>query len=130
MLNNNEMRNKFMSQDLINDIKKAIEISNSWAENGWAMTFGPRKYSVNSLKEAEALSHENVFKIEAVAYWIRVKQAGEEASSYGQKAIEALESNNMKAADDAIYYACFLEKFYDKHTQTWKPVYNKIKVAA
>lgn len=119
-----------MSQDLIQEIKQAIETSNKWAETGWEMKFGPRNESVNSLKDAEALPHGHAFKMEAIAYWIRVKQAGEECSEYGKKAIEALEKNNVKAADDALYYAHFVEKFYEKQTQTWTPIYNKVKVAA
>lgn len=119
-----------MSQELIQEIEKAVESSKHWGEKGWELKFGPRQYPVNNLAEAEALKHGHAFKDEAVAYWKRAQQCGEECAEYGERAIEALKKGDMRAADDALYYAMFMEKFYEKQTRTWKPLYDKIKVAA
>lgn len=64
---------------------------------------------------------------EAVNYWTHVDQTGREAAEYGKKAIAALKRNDLKTAEDAIYFSKYLEKTFAEYTRTWKPVYETIK---
>ncbi len=116
-----------MSQEVLQLVKDATNKSLKWAEDGWKMTFGPRQTPVCSLKEANALPDTFSFKIEAITFWDRVKQAGEEAASWGEKAIDALQKGDTKGASDCVYYAYYTEKFYANYLNMWKDVNSKLK---
>jgi len=115
-----------MSQDIQKQIESAIDQSGKWAETGWKTTFGMRQTEVNSLKDAMALPDSFSFKLEAVAYWDKVKSTGEEAADWGKKALDALKTSDEKGLADAVYFAHYIEKFYEQHSNTWKPVLNAV----
>ncbi|GMT49272.1 MAG: hypothetical protein IEMM0008_0811 [bacterium] len=115
-----------MSQDMKSKVKKAIDRSMKWAETGWETSFGPRKTPANSLKQAKELPDGFSFKLEAVSHWEMIQEAGEDCAKHGKKALEALEKGNMKEAIDSVYCAQYLEKFYEKQSKTWKPVYEEM----
>ncbi len=115
-----------MSQDIKTKVKEAIDRSMKWAETGWETSFGPRKTPVNTLKDAQELPDTFTFKLEAVGHWERIKEAGEECAECGKKALKALEKGDMKGTIDSVYCAQYLEKFYEKQSKTWKPVYEEM----
>ncbi|MBF0278726.1 MAG: hypothetical protein HQM13_13080 [SAR324 cluster bacterium] len=116
-----------MDQELIQQVKEAIDRSVNWAETGWHITFGPRRTEVLSLPEAEKMPRTFVYREEAVNYWKQVQLTGEDAAASGKKALLALENNNLKAAEDALYFCQYLEKPFTKEAQTWLPVHQAIK---
>ncbi len=116
-----------MSEDLFGQIMEAIDSSKGWAEKGWKVTFGERGVEVSSLLQAQNLPQNVVCREEAVNYWAHVDQTGKEAAEYGKKAITALKRNDLKAAEDAIYFSKYIEKAFAEYTRTWKPVYEAVK---
>ena len=116
-----------MHEDLIGRIMEAIGKSKEWAEKGWKVTFGRREVEVSSLHQAQSLPQNFVHREEAVNYWTNVDQTGKEAADYGKKAIAALERNDLKAVEDAIYFSKYLEKTFAAHTRTWEPVHEAVK---
>tara|TARA_B100002003_G_C14049609_1_gene505560 strand:+ start:588 stop:953 length:366 start_codon:yes stop_codon:yes gene_type:complete len=116
-----------MHEDLIGQIMEAIDRSKEWAEKGWKVTFGRREVEVSSLHQAQSLPQNVVCREEAVNYWTNVEQTGREAAKYGKKAIAALKRNDLRAAEDAIYFAKYLEKAFADYTRTWKPVHEAVK---
>ena len=116
-----------MHEDLIGRIMEAIDRSKEWAEKGWKVTFGRREVEVSSLHQAQRLPQNFVCRKEAVNYWTNVNQTGREAAGYGKKAIAALKRNDIKAAEDAIYFSKYLEKSFADNTRTWKPVHEAVK---
>ena len=115
-----------MSSEFSKKVNEAINKSLQWSENGWKITFGRNEVPVNSLKDAESLPNQFVYKLEAVYYWKRVKEAGQEAAQYGEKARNALENGDKDKAVDALYAARFIETPYKKYSNTWEPVYKAI----
>lgn len=116
-----------MHEDLIGRIMEAIDQSKEWAEKGWKVTFGRREVEVSSLQHAQSLPQNIVCRAEAVNYWTDVDQTGKEAADYAKKAIAALKKNDLKAAEDAIYFSKYLEKAFADYTRTWKPVHEAVK---
>ena len=119
-----------MSQDLIKAIEDAIKETEAWTTTGWKQLFGLRNVEVNSLSAAEALDKTFVYRIEAIAYWINVKHASEEAVEWGKKALEAAKAGRMQEVDDTVYYALTLEKPLRIKAVTWNKVYSMIKQTA
>ena len=107
-------------------LSEAINQSLKWAESGWNITFGPREVKVPSLKEALELPDTFSFKLEAVSYWKRVEEAGQEAAQSGEKAQTALSQGDQKKALDAIYLATFIESPYNKYIETWSNLYRSM----
>ncbi len=116
-----------MSEDVIYQVEEAIASSEKWAETGWPVTFGPRNVEVSSLKQAQALPKNFVFRLEALNYWNQAKLTGHDAAESGKKALEALKSHNVHAADDALYFCQFLEKPFTEYSKTWLPLYEAFK---
>ena len=116
-----------MLQDLIQKVQKAIEGSSNWAETGWKVTFGPRGTEVSSLQQALELPNTFVYREEAVNYWKQVELTGEDAAASGKKALDALEKNNLNAAEDALYFCQYLEKPFAKDALTWQPLHEAVK---
>ena len=116
-----------MSEDVINQVQEAIVSSRKWAETGWSVTFGPRNVEVSSLKLAQSLPKTFVFRQEAANYWLQVQLTGNDAADSGQKALDALKSGNLSAADNALYFCQFIEKPFAEQAKTWLPLYNAFK---
>ncbi|TLU81678.1 MAG: hypothetical protein FDX21_11450 [Chlorobium sp.] len=116
-----------MSEDVIYQVEEAIACSEKWAETGWPVTFGPRNVEVSSLKQAQALPKNFVFRQEALNYWNQAKLTGHDTAESGKKALEALKSHNVPAADDALYFCQFLEKPFTEYSKTWLPLYEAFK---
>lgn len=115
------------TKELAKDIEKALTASRSWAETGWPMTFGKQQRRVNTIKEANALEESFVYRLEAIAYWGRAKEAGGEAATWGERALKALEKGDLKDADDSLYFAMYLERPVRGDAPVWGPVYKKFK---
>jgi hypothetical protein len=113
-----------MYEDVISEVKKAVESSRHWADNGWPVSFGPRNIEVSSLKAAEALPRTSVIRLEARNYWEQALLTGNDAGEWGEKAIEALEAGNVKGAADALYFSQFIEKPFAESSKTWLPLYD------
>lgn len=116
-----------MHEDSINQVRKAVDESMAWATSGWKVSFGERGSEVNSLHQARSLPENFVHREVARDYWNHVAQTGEEAAAYGRKAIEALNKNDLKAAEDILYFCWYLEKEFSDYTRTWKQVYEAVK---
>lgn len=116
-----------MLDAIAQDIQRAIGSSRKWAETGWPTTFGRMERPVNSIKEAEALEKSFVYRLEAVSYWNRVRDAGEEAATWGERALASLKKGDIGDADDSLYFAVFLEKPLRSDAPEWAPVYAKLK---
>ena len=114
-------------EDLSNAIKKATDASASWAVTGWPMTFGDRHEQVNNKEAADSSAKTYVNRLEAIAYWARVEQAGAEAAEWGKRALASLEKGDLADCDDSIYYAIFVEKPLNEDAPTWAPVYDICK---
>jgi len=114
-------------KDIAGDIEKALEATKSWAETGWPMTFGKPQRSVNTLKDANGLEESFVYRQEAQSYWRRVKEAGGEAVSWGERALSALKKGDIKDADDSLYFAVYLERPIRGDAPVWGPVYKKFR---
>ena len=109
------------------DIEKALASSKAWAVTGWPMTFGKQLRPVNTLKEADALEASFVYRLEAISYWRRVQEAGNEAVTWGERALAALKKGDLRDADDSLYFAVYLERPIRGEAPVWGPVYKKFK---
>jgi hypothetical protein len=116
--------------DITKEIRSTAEGSRRWAEDGWPMTFGRPGRAVSSLGDANALEEAFVNRIEAVAYWRRVEEAGTEAATWAERAAAALDRGDIADADDSLYFALFLERPLRSTTPVWGPVYRKFKERA
>lgn len=116
-----------MHEDLIDQVRKAVDDSKAWATTGWKIAFGERGVEVNSLNQARNLPENFVHREVALDYWNHVAQTGEEAAAYGIKALEALNKNDFKAAEDALYFSHYLEKNFAGFVRTWKQVHDAVK---
>ncbi len=115
------------TKEIAGDIENAVQATKRWAETGWPMTFGKLQRSVNTLTEANALEESFVYRLEAQSYWRRVKEAGGEAASWGERALAALRKGDVKDADDSLYFAVYLERPIRGDAPVWGPVYKKFK---
>jgi hypothetical protein len=113
-----------MFDDLMQDLQEAIDRSLAWSETGWPVTFGARNVEVPSLKQAEALPRNCVFREEAVNYWQQAVLTGHDSAESGRKALLALKEGRISAVDDALYFAQYLEKPFAEHAATWRPLYE------
>ncbi len=116
-----------MSEDFINQVEEAIASSRKWAETGWPVTFGPRNVEVSSLKQAQSLPKNFIFRQEAANYWNQAKLTGNDAADSGQKALDALKKGNLSAVDNALYFCQFIEKPFTEDAKTWLPLYEAFK---
>jgi len=116
-----------MYEELIKKTEKAIEISMNWAKNGWDVSFGPRQTKVTSLEEAEGLDKTFVYKDEAVNYWKQARLTGYDAGISGQKALEALKNEDLKSAEDHLYFCQYIEKPFADSSKTWAGLYKDVK---
>jgi hypothetical protein len=112
-----------MFEDVITEVRKAVESSRHWADNGWQASFGPRNIQVSTLREAEALPRTSAVRLEAVNYWKQARLTGNDSADWGEKAIAALEAGNVKRAADALYFTQFIEKPFAEFSRTWEPLY-------
>lgn len=115
-----------MFDDLILQLREAIESSEAWSDKGWPVTFGARNVDVPTLKQALALPKTCVFREEAINYWKQAQLTGHDSAEAGRKALAALEQGNLVAASDALYFAQYLEKPVAEHSRTWLPLYEAI----
>lgn len=113
--------------ELSTDIEAALRATNAWADAGWSMTFGKQLRPVNSLREAEALEESFVYRLEAQSYWRRVREAAKEAAVWGERALAAVRKGDVRDADDALYFALYLERPIRGDAPVWGPVYQKFK---
>ena len=111
-----------MDKDLAHRLRQAIDRSRQWASVGWPVTFGDRGVVVSSLSQAQNLPANAVYRLVAVGYWQHVDQIGHEAAAWGEKALRHLVANNLRAAEAAVYYACYLERPLARYTTTWQPL--------
>jgi hypothetical protein len=109
------------------DIEKALQSSRTWADTGWPMTFGRQLRAVNTLKEANALEASFVYRLEAISFWTRAKEAGAEAATWGERALASLKKGDLRDADDSLYQAMYLERPVRTEAPVWGPVYKKFK---
>ena len=116
-----------MYEELIEKTEKAIELSMNWAKNGWDVSFGPRQTKVNSLEEAEGLDKTFVYRDEAVNYWKQARLTGYDAGVSGQKALEALKNEDLKSAEDHLYFCQYIEKPFADSSKTWADLYKDVK---
>jgi hypothetical protein len=116
-----------MSEDVIQQVQGAVTRSRKWAETGWPVTFGPRNVEVSSLSQAKSLPKNFVFRQEAVNYWNQAQLTGNDAADSGQKALDALKSGNLAAAENALYFCQFIEKPFADSAKTWSPLYEATK---
>ena len=116
-----------MSEDLIRLVQDAIACSRKWSDTGWSVTFGGRNVEVSSLKQAQALPKNVVFRPEALNYWNQAKLTGNDAADSGQRALDALKNGNLSAADNALYFCQYIEKPFTESSKTWQPLYAAIK---
>ena len=116
-----------MYKELIEKTEKAIELSMNWAKNGWDVSFGPRQTKVNSLEEAEGLDKTFVYRDEAVNYWKQARLTGYDAGISGQKALEALKNEDLKSAEDHLYFCQYIEKPFADSSKTWAGLYKDVK---
>ncbi len=115
-----------MSEEVINKVQEAIACSRKWAETGWPVTFGSRNVEVLSLKQAQLRPKNFVFRQEAVNYWNQAKLTGNDAADSGQRALDALNKGNFKAADNALYFCQFIEKPFAEYSKIWSPLYEAL----
>jgi len=111
-----------MGQNIEQLIQAAIDKSEKWHTEGWKVTFGTRSTEVNSLEEAEKLPRNFVYRLEAIAYWTRVKGSGAEAADWGRRALASLKKGDMTDVNDSVYYAMVVEKPINDKAPTWAPV--------
>lgn len=105
----------------------AIVEAKAWAMTGWQMQFGSRGRSIDSLTAAEAESEQSFNRQEAINYWTSVNEVGQETAAQGEKARQALESNNLSAAHNAVFFAVFLERKIRSNAPTWGPVLTALE---
>ena len=118
-----------MDKNLEQQLQRAIDRSRQWAIDGWPVTFGDREVVVSSLHQAQSLPANAVHRLVAVDYWRNVGQVGHEAATWGKRALHHLAENDLKAAEDAAYFACYLERPLAQHTMTWEQVHELLKKA-
>jgi hypothetical protein len=111
---------------LIEKVDAATKTTANWATAGWPVTFGNRNTPVNSLPEAEATNDTFVNRQEALSYWKTVAELGRMCVTQGEKAKAALESGDIQAAADAVYYAKFWEHRLNKELPTWGAVSDEL----
>ena len=116
-----------MFEDLIKKTEKAIENSMNWSKTGWDITFGPRQTNVPSLEEAESLDKTFVYRDEAVNYWKQARLTGYDAGMSGKKALEALKNEDLKNAEDHLYFCQYIEKPFADFSNTWGGLYRAVK---
>lgn len=117
---------KTMYEELIARITRAVDASEKWAENGWAVTFGPRGEEVLNLKSAEALGRAISFRREAINYWKQAQLTGQDAAASGRKALRALEAGDEPAAMNALYFCRYIEAPFAQQANTWSPLYDSL----
>ncbi len=113
--------------DLTKTIAAAIAETENWSVEGWKTTFGLRNTEVNCLADAQKLPREFVNRLEAIAYWENVALAAGEATKWGKKALFALEKNDLKDAEDSLYYTLVIERPLRSETTTWNASHQKMK---
>ncbi|RXK89572.1 hypothetical protein EST62_00060 [Chlorobaculum sp. 24CR] len=113
-----------MMDDMIPMVEKAIETSSHWQDTGWPVAFGNRQIEVDSLKAAEALPRNAVYREEAINYWRQARLTGEDTAAAGKKALEALKNGDACGAYDALYLCQYLEIPFEAESKTWRPVYE------
>ncbi len=111
-----------MDKDLEQQLQQAIDRSRQWAIEGWPVTFGNREVVVSSLDQAQNLPASAAYRQVAVGYWQNVDKIGNEAAKWGEKALRHLTDNDLRAAEAAVYYACYLERPLARYTMTWQPI--------
>jgi hypothetical protein len=114
------------TKELIAEVAKATEEASNWAVVGWEMRWGMNQVPVNSLKEAQAKPATFVNRQEALSYWTDIEQIGAECAACGEKAKKGLETGDLQAAANAIYFAKFTEKKFNKATPTWGALSDKL----
>ena len=115
-----------MYEDLIKLVEKGIDRSLEWAQIGWPATFGRNGIEVSSLQQAKALPENFVYREEALDYWQNVEQLGREAATYGKKTIISLKKSDLKAAENSIYQALYIERPCERYSKTWKAVHDSV----
>ncbi len=115
--------------DIVRMIEEASAETREWTKKGWKVTFGHRQIEANSLEAAEKLPQTEVYRLEAIAYWNRVKNAAEDALIWGGRALEDAKKGDLKGAEDAVYYAQFCEFPIREISPTWGPVFEAIRKA-
>ncbi|TNJ40121.1 hypothetical protein FGF66_02210 [Chlorobaculum thiosulfatiphilum] len=113
-----------MMDDMIPMVEKAIETSSHWPDNGWPVAFGNRQVEVSSLKAAESLPKNAVYREEAINYWRQARLTGNDTAESGKKALEALKKGNLADVHDALYLCQYLELPFEAAAKTWRPVYE------
>lgn len=114
-------------EEVIVMVQEAIEKASKWQESGWPAAFGVRQVEVSTLKEAEKLPRNAVYRDEAIYYWRQVRLAGQDTSEAGKKALEALKNGRLGDADDALYLCQYLEKPFEFQARTWLPVFEAFR---
>lgn len=114
-------------EEIAKEIEQALQVTRSWAETGWPMTFGKQLRAVNTITAANALEESFVYRQEAQSYWRRAKEAGGEAATWGERALAAVKKGDLKDADDSLYFALYLERPIRGDAPVWGPVYKKFK---
>ncbi|MBF0170755.1 MAG: hypothetical protein HQK87_06675 [Nitrospinae bacterium] len=107
------------TKQLIAAVRKACDEATNWAVTGWEMRWGMNQVPVNTLAEAKAKPATFVNRQEALAYWSDIEEMGAECAACGTKALAALEKGDLGAAANAVYFAKFTEKKFNKQTPTW-----------
>lgn len=115
-----------MNEEMIKKVTEAIDEVKNWPIKGWKMTFGPRNVEVNSLQAALDQPKDFVYKIEAVDYWQNVSLIGHDIIEYLEMTRAALKEGDMKAAENKVYYAQYLEKPLEHLTGVSKPLWESI----
>jgi len=115
-----------MSEKTKMELKEAIEKAKNWANDGWKVTFGHNAVEVNNLKAALEMPRTFSFRQEAIAYWRNVEDISVEVTKYLEGALVDLEQNNLKAAENKLYFAQYFEKPLEKFTNTSKPLYQAV----
>lgn len=116
-----------MYDDLKEQLKQAIERARNWSVDGWPVGFGPRRVDVPSLKAALDSPKTFAHRQEALGYWHNVKLISEDVTHNLEAALAALEKGDLKAVENKLYAAQYMEKPLEEHTKTSKPVYEAFK---
>ena len=116
-----------MYEELIEKTVRAIELSKNWSKTGWDITFGPRQTNIASLEEAEGLDKTFVYRDEAINYWKQARLTGYDAGVSGEKALEALKNEDLKSAEDHLYFCQYIEKPFADFSKTWGNLYKDVK---
>jgi len=116
-----------MNQEVIQEVKTAIEKVRNWHTNGWKVTFGLRETEVNSLTAAMELPKEFQHREEAIAYWRNIEGMSAHVTPYLEATLEALEKGDLKLAEDKSYFAHYFEKPLERDTQICKNVWESVR---